>query len=89
MRYEAITPEAFHGLLASIDLGDHDLTFIDLGSGKGRAVLLASLYPFRRLIGVEFSPELTEVARLNVQAVSSCRAALPGHRTPLRGRDGV
>jgi SAM-dependent methyltransferase len=67
IRYEPITPEAFHGVLYRIDLGDRDLTFVDLGSGKGRAVLLASLYPFRRVIGVEFSPELTEVARRNVQ----------------------
>ena len=46
------------------------MTFIDLGSGKGRAVLLASLYPFRRVVGVEFSPELTEIARRNVNRFS-------------------
>lgn len=66
-RYEAITPEAFHGVLERLDVGEGELTFIDLGSGKGRAVLLASLYPFRRIVGVEFSPELTEVARHNVE----------------------
>lgn len=69
-RYEAITPEAFHGVLARVELGDADLTFVDLGSGKGRAVLLASLYPFRRIVGVEFSPELDEVARRNVERFS-------------------
>jgi SAM-dependent methyltransferase len=69
-RYEAITPEAFHGVLARVDLGEQDLTFVDLGSGKGRAVLLASLYPFRRIVGVEFSPELDEVARRNVERFS-------------------
>jgi SAM-dependent methyltransferase len=66
-RYEAITPEAFHDVIARVDLDDGELTFVDLGSGKGRAVLLASLYPFRRIVGVEFSPELTEVARRNVE----------------------
>lgn len=66
-RYEAITPEAFQGLLERVDLGAGDLTFIDLGSGKGRAVLLAALYPFRRIVGVEFSPELTAIARRNVE----------------------
>ena len=43
--------------------------FIDLGSGKGRVVLqAASGYPFKRVIGVELSPELNEVARANLEA---------------------
>jgi SAM-dependent methyltransferase len=42
--------------------------FIDLGCGKGRAVLQAARYPFKRVIGVELDPELTEVARANVEA---------------------
>lgn len=40
--------------------------FLDLGSGKGRAVLVAAQRPFRRVIGVEFSPHLTAVARRNL-----------------------
>jgi predicted RNA methylase len=47
--------------------------FLDLGCGKGRAVLLAARYPFRRVIGVELSDRLTSVARNNVAA---CRARL-------------
>ena len=43
-----------------------ELTFVDLGSGKGRAVLLASRRPFRRIVGVEFAQELHEAARANV-----------------------
>jgi SAM-dependent methyltransferase len=41
--------------------------FIDLGCGKGRALLVASQYGFRRLIGVEFASELVEEARRNLQ----------------------
>jgi len=44
-----------------------DATFIDIGSGKSRTVLLASLYGFRRAIGVEFARELVEVSRANVE----------------------
>jgi SAM-dependent methyltransferase len=45
---------------------DRDV-FIDLGSGKGRAVLeAAARYPFRKVIGVELLPELNEIARQNV-----------------------
>src|SRR5215469_1881738 len=35
-----------------------DYTFLDIGAGKGRAVLLASEFPFRQVIGVELNPAL-------------------------------
>ena len=41
-------------------------TFIDVGSGKGRAVLLASQQPFARVLGVELSPELHRIAGKNL-----------------------
>lgn len=41
-------------------------TFIDLGSGKGRVLLLAAAFPFQRIIGVEFSDELNATARDNI-----------------------
>ena len=45
--------------------------FVDLGSGKGRAVLeAAATYPFARVIGVELVPELHEVATRNVAATT-------------------
>jgi hypothetical protein len=43
-----------------------DCTFIDLGSGKGRAVLLAARLPFRSVVGVEFSAELHRIAKQNL-----------------------
>ena len=53
---------------ASLDLIpiDEDMTFIDLGCGKGRPLVVAADYPFRRLIGVELSPYVAQVARRNV-----------------------
>jgi hypothetical protein len=50
-------------------LGENDLhgfTFIDIGSGKGRAMLLATRRPFRRVIGVEYARELVDVANRNI-----------------------
>ena len=41
-------------------------TFVDLGCGKGRVVLIAAQQPFRRVLGVEISSELAAVARANV-----------------------
>jgi SAM-dependent methyltransferase len=41
-------------------------TFVDLGCGKGRVVLIAAQRPFQRVVGVEISPELAAIARRNV-----------------------
>jgi hypothetical protein len=50
-----------------------DDVFIDYGSGLGRIVILASLLPFRRVIGIEISPELVSRARANL---ARCRDKL-------------
>ncbi|MFG1944616.1 class I SAM-dependent methyltransferase [Nonomuraea sp. NPDC048826] len=52
--------------LPASDVREHDV-FLDLGAGKGRMALeAASRYPFARVIGVELSHELTEIARSNL-----------------------
>lgn len=51
-------------------------TFLDLGCGKGRALLVASEFPFRDILGVELSAPLAEIARRN--------AALIAQRHPQR-----
>ena len=43
-------------------------TFIDLGSGKGRALLMAAEHPFPRIIGVELIPELHQASLENIRA---------------------
>ena len=45
-----------------------DSVFVDLGSGKGRAVMLAAKYGFRKVIGIEFSAALCRTARVNLQS---------------------
>ena len=44
-----------------------DVHILDLGSGKGRALLLASMYPFAHIVGVEVQPELDDIARQNIE----------------------
>ena len=51
--------------LARLDPSPDDV-FLDLGSGMGRALLIAATFPFRRVIGVELAPALCETARENV-----------------------
>lgn len=41
--------------------------FIDFGSGKGRIVYQAARYPFARVIGVEISAKLNQVAQANIE----------------------
>jgi SAM-dependent methyltransferase len=48
-----------------------DDVFLDIGSGKGRAVLLAASYPFRRVIGVELSTQLVDIAQDNIDRCSA------------------
>ncbi len=67
VNYTPIEPQRFERVLASLDIAFEDFTFIDFGSGKGRALLLASEFPFKRIIGLEFSPELHQIAQENVR----------------------
>ena len=41
-------------------------SFVDVGAGKGRALLLAAELPFRKVVGVEVSEELARIAQRNV-----------------------
>lgn len=64
--YQAVDPEDFLAALEALPLDYADFTFIDFGAGKGRAVLLASRFPFKRIVGVEYCPKLARVARENI-----------------------
>lgn len=56
---------ALRRVLAEDDVAGHDV-FLDFGCGKGRVLLQAAARPFRKVIGVELSPELAEIARRNI-----------------------
>ncbi len=65
-QYQAIYLDSFDELLAKYIQELRAYVFVDLGSGKGRAVLLATMLPFQRVTGVEFSEELNQAARKNL-----------------------
>lgn len=77
-RYWPTLRTSFERLMDGVQILHRDFVFVDLGSGKGRVLLLASHYPFRRIVGVELSPALHQVAEHNVRAYRSgaqrCRA---------------
>lgn len=69
VRYQTIDPQAFHNAAALVPLAPSDFTFIDMGCGKGRMLILAAQKKFKRIIGIEFSPKLAAQARKNVNRV--------------------
>jgi SAM-dependent methyltransferase len=74
IRYQPSDPDAFRALIASLDEPLDELTFVDLGAGKGRTLLIASELGFRRVVGVEFAHELCDIARRNVAAYPASAA---------------
>ena len=65
--YEGVDPTRFQTIVGTLPIAYDEYTFVDLGSGKGRALVLAADLPFRRIIGVEFSRELHVIALRNIE----------------------
>ena len=87
--YFAVAPSVMQGLvvrwrrsrpIAPID----EFTFVDLGAGMGRAMLLASQYPFRSVVGVELNPTLARIARKNAAQWRMAGRALAPMRVVCR-----
>ncbi len=69
--YFGVAPSVFHEMIAlwrrSKPAGVIDeYTFVDVGAGMGRALLLASELSFRSVVGIELNPTLARMARKNV-----------------------
>lgn len=58
--------EAFQALPA-LGVDFKDFTFVDVGSGMGRNLLIASEYPFKKILGIEISEQLHEIALDNAR----------------------
>lgn len=69
--YAPSRPGEFFRLLGRIKVRYEDFIFVDLGSGKGRVLLMASELSFRRIVGVEFDSELHRVAEENIHNYQS------------------
>jgi SAM-dependent methyltransferase len=73
--YQPTDSVLFHEMLEALrresGVDFRDYVFIDLGSGKGRTLLMASDYPFRRIVGVELLPALHHIAQENLSKYRS------------------
>lgn len=70
--YGATRALPFFGLLRQLQL-PLDQTFVDLGAGKGRVMFLAAEWGFKRIVGIEFSKPLCEIARRNIEVLQRRR----------------
>ena len=91
--YYAIAPSVFQGMIVrwrrcrpgALSLAPIDaFTFIDVGAGMGRAMLLASAYPFRAVVGVELHPTLARIGRRNLALWRAAGRALAPMRMHCR-----
>lgn len=74
VRYQTAISEVFIDLLNELPISYDKYVFIDLGSGKGRALLSASNFPFKQIIGIELAPSLHRIACSNISI----------YRTPIQ-----
>jgi len=65
--YEPVEFRCFDLIMQRLAVRPGKDVFLDYGCGKGRAVVLAATYPYRRVLGLELSPELCEIARQQVK----------------------
>lgn len=67
--YAGVQPSILRTVLATLP-NINSSTFIDLGCGKGRPMLIASEFPFQDIVGVELSPSLASAATRNAEIMA-------------------
>jgi predicted RNA methylase len=71
--YGPICSDFFHEMMRAIPRSG-ELVFFDVGTGKGLPLLLAGEHGFRRIVGIELSQELCDIAARNIEKFNA-RAA--------------
>lgn len=69
--YYGVAPSVFRALVKRWQRSRpgwalEEVSFLDVGAGMGRALLLAAELPFRRVVGVDLNPTLTRIAKRNL-----------------------
>jgi SAM-dependent methyltransferase len=84
--YRPLWEPEFHEALRRLqrlEMRFEEFTFVDLGSGKGKLLLLAAHYRFSNIIGVEYSPGLHAIAEQNVRLYRCVEPHCPPLQTVL------
>lgn len=69
--YIPSSPARFLTKITSLAIDYRNYEFLDLGSGKGRVLLLASELPFKQVNGIEISEKLHQIAIRNIASYNS------------------
>jgi hypothetical protein len=75
IEYEPCIPEVLADALSNLPIPMKEYVFVDLGSGKGVGLLSASLFPFKRMVGIEWSKRVATIARENLLKFTHPRQA--------------
>lgn len=73
--YGTLPASMITDILRAVDVDHAQYVFVDLGSGKGRVVLLAGESPYKRVVGVEIAGPLHEIAQRNLERYRGERRA--------------
>lgn len=72
--YLPVRPAVARQAIARLPIQNHaEYRFVDLGSGKGRMLLVAAEYPFRTIRGIEFALQLHRQAQQNISCYRHAR----------------
>lgn len=65
VQYKPSPDDVVASSISELSINYAEFSFIDVGSGEGRTLLVAERFGFKRVIGVEFAKELVEISRKN------------------------
>jgi SAM-dependent methyltransferase len=68
--YLGTPPAIAEYLIRQIGERARGATFVDIGAGKGRVLLIAARHPFARVVGVELTETLARIARQNAEVMA-------------------
>ena len=67
--YQPSSSVIFEKAMNALPFNFTDKVFVDIGSGKGRALILAAEAGFKKVIGIEYANELNDIAYTNIEKV--------------------
>ena len=84
--YQPTAERTFRKMMSHLPKSLTGFDFVDVGCGKGRVLLYATAWDFNGIIGIDFSPELSDIARRNVAAFARVTGE---NRIEARWQDAV